>query len=148
MTDNAQLIEEMRWQLKQIEDRKAENQRLLADIVASGHATVVSPDRFVTVLAGPGGLVSEVRLTPEAMRLDAGTLSRTITATIREAAAAGRPAAGVPQPAAPPRPPERPRQAAPLRPPEPSRPPERPRQAAPRRAPADDDDPYDTVFDI
>ncbi|MEV6830904.1 YbaB/EbfC family DNA-binding protein [Amycolatopsis sp. NPDC051102] len=122
MTDNAQLIEEMRWQLKQIEDRKAENQRLLAGIAASNHTTVVSPDRSVTVLAGPAG-ISEVRLAPEAMRLDAGTLSRTITAAIREAAGANPPP--VPPPA-----------------PQPRRPPQR------KQAPADDDDPYDTVFDV
>ncbi|ADJ50639.1 hypothetical protein AMES_8812 [Amycolatopsis mediterranei S699] len=122
MSDNAQLIEEMRWQLKQIEDRKAENQRLLAGIAGSGHTTVVSPDRSVTVLAGPDGVVSEVRLAPEAMRFDAVTLSRTITAAVREAVAAGV------KPSAQP-----PRQAAPRRPPQP--------------APADDD-PYDTVFDI
>ncbi|WP_410608423.1 YbaB/EbfC family DNA-binding protein [Amycolatopsis sp. lyj-109] len=130
MSDNAQLIEELRWQLKQIEDRKAENQRLLAGIAGSDHTTVVSPDRSVTVLAGPGGVVSEVRLAPEAMRYDAVTLSRTITAAIREAVAAGgRPAnrPTVPQPAAPPR------QAPP----------------PPRgQAPAADDDPYDTVFDV
>ncbi|WP_086849227.1 YbaB/EbfC family nucleoid-associated protein [Amycolatopsis kentuckyensis] len=136
--NTAQLIEEMRWQLRQIEDRKAENQRLLAGIAGSDHTTVVSPDRSVTVLAGPGGVVSEVRLAPEAMRFDAGTLSRTITAAIREAVAAGgRPAempqpAGVPQPAVPPRPAEWPRQPPPSR----------------RPVPADDDDPYDTVFDV
>jgi hypothetical protein len=113
--NNAQLIEEMRRQLEQIEDRKAENQRLLA---GSGHTTVVSPDRSVTVLAGPGGIVSEVRLAPEAMRFDAGTLSRTITAAIREAVAAER------NPDS--------RQPRPTR----------------RRAPADDEDPYDTVFDV
>ncbi|MEV5720608.1 YbaB/EbfC family nucleoid-associated protein [Amycolatopsis mediterranei] len=122
MSDNAQLIEEMRWQLKQIENRKAENQRLLAGIAGSGHTTVVSPDRSVTVLAGPDGVVSEVRLAPEAMRFDAVTLSRTITAAVREAVAAGV------KPSAQP-----PRQAAPRRP--------------QRPAPADDD-PYDTVFDI
>jgi DNA-binding protein YbaB len=122
MSDNARLIEEMRWQLKQIEDRKAENQRLLAGIAGSDHTTVVSPDRSVTVLAGPGGVVSEVRLAPEAMRFDAVTLSRTITAAVREAVAAGvKPSAQPPRPAAPPRP--------------------------PRPAPADDD-PYDTVFDV
>ncbi|MGW3993070.1 YbaB/EbfC family nucleoid-associated protein [Amycolatopsis sp. NPDC004772] len=124
MTDNAQLIEEMRWQLRRIEDRKAENQRVLAAIAGSDHATVTSADRSVTVLAGPGGVVSEVRLAPEAMRFDAVTLSRTITAAIREAVAAGRGA--TPEPAAAPVP-----------------------KAAPRRpAPADDDDPYDTVFDV
>jgi len=127
--NNAQLIEEMRWQLKRIEDRKAENQRLLAGIAGSDHTTVVSPDRSVTVLAGPGGVVSEVRLAPEALRFDAVTLSRTITAAIREAVSAGRGAA--PVPAAGPAP--APRQAPPPR----------------RPAPADDDDPsYDTVFDV
>ncbi|MEV4142901.1 YbaB/EbfC family nucleoid-associated protein [Amycolatopsis sp. NPDC049691] len=101
--NNAQLIEEMRWQLKQIEDRRAENQRLIA---ACEHST-----RMVTVLAGPGGRVSEVRLAPEAMRLDAGTLSRIITAAIQEAATG--------------------------------------RAAAPRRpVAADDDEPYDTVYDV
>jgi DNA-binding protein YbaB len=132
--NSAQLIEEMRWQLKQIEDRKAENQRLLAGIAGSNHMTVVSPDRSVTVLAGPGGVVSEVRLAPEAMRLDAVTLSRTITAAVREAVAAGgRPAAGVPQPAEPTRQPPQ-RQRAP---------------SSPQRRPApDDDDPYGTVFDV
>ncbi len=104
MSDNAQLIEEMRWQLKQIEDRKAENQRLLA---GSENTT-----RVVTVLTGPSGSVSEVRLAPGAMRLDAETLGRTITAAIREAAT-GRP-------------------ASPAR----------------RPVPADEDEPYDTVFDV
>ncbi len=123
MTDTAQLIEEMRWQLRQLEDRKAENQRLLAGIAGSDHTTIVSPDRSVTVLAGPGGAISEVRLTPEAMRLDAVALSRTITAAIREAVAAGGPVAQAPP---------RPRLPAQQR----------------RQAPADDDDPYDTVFDV
>lgn len=103
--NNEQLIEEMRWQLKQIEDRKAENQRLVA---ASEHTS-----RMVTILAGPSGIVSEVRLAPEAMRLDADTLGRTITAAIREAVTG--------------------------------------RVAAPRRrkpAPTDEDEPYDTVYDL
>jgi DNA-binding protein YbaB len=122
--NNPQLIEEMRWQLKQIEDRKADNQRLLAGIAGSEHTTVTSPDRSVTVLAGPGGVVSEVRLAPEAMRFDAVTLSRTITAAIREAVSAGRPLAQPSAPQAPPAP--------------------RPR----RQTRADDDEPYDTVFDV
>ncbi|UOX87641.1 YbaB/EbfC family nucleoid-associated protein [Amycolatopsis sp. FBCC-B4732] len=126
MSGNPQLIEEMRWQLRQIEERKADNQRLLAGIAGSEHTTVTSPDRSVTVLAGPGGVVSEVRLAPEAMRFDAITLSRTITAAIREAVSAGRPLAQPPAPQAPPAPPQRPR----------------------RQNPADDDEPYDTVFDV
>lgn len=124
--NNPQLIEEMRWQLKQIEDRKADNQRILAGIAGSAHTTVVSPDRSVTVLAGPGGVVSEVRLAPEAMRFDAVTLSRTITAAIREAVAAGGRLD----------PPPAPRQAPPPPPPR-------------KRAPADEDESYDdSVFDV
>ncbi|GAB3141036.1 YbaB/EbfC family nucleoid-associated protein [Amycolatopsis stemonae] len=122
---NEQLIEEMRWQLKQIEDRKADNQRILAGIAGANHTTVTSPDRSVTVLAGPGGVVSEVRLAPEAMRFDAGTLGRTITAVIREAVAAGGTLAEAPQSL-----PHRAPAARPVRP-----------------APADDE-PYDTVFDV
>jgi hypothetical protein len=138
--NNPQLIEELRWQLKQIEDRKAENQRLLAGVAGSAHTTVVSPDRSVTVLAGPGGVVSEVRLAPEAMRLDAGTLSRTITAAVREAVAAGgrlaeRPSA--PQAPAPPRH-ARPRHASPRHAP----------PAPQRRQPPTEEEPYDTVFDV
>ncbi|MEV6830906.1 hypothetical protein [Amycolatopsis sp. NPDC051102] len=60
------------------------NNAEFAGIAGSNHTTVVSLDRSVTVLAGPGG--SEVRLAPEAMRLDAGTLSRTITAAVRDVA--------------------------------------------------------------
>lgn len=131
--NNAQLIEEMRWQLKQIEDRKAENQRLLAGIAGSNHTTVVSPDRSVTVLAGPGGVVSEVRLTPEALRFDAVTLSRTITAAVREAVAAGG-RLGEPAQAMPPQPALAPQRA--------------PATPQRRRALADDDEPYDTVFDV
>ncbi|WP_329054103.1 YbaB/EbfC family nucleoid-associated protein [Amycolatopsis sp. NBC_01488] len=142
MSDNAQLIEEMRWQLKQIEDRKADNQRLLAGIAGSNHTTVTSPDRSVTVLAGPGGVVSEVRLAPEAMRFDAVTLSRTITAAVREAVAAGgRLAERAPVP--PGGAPQQPTWQTPAQPARPTRP-------APQRraAPGEDDEPYGTVFDV
>jgi hypothetical protein len=68
-----------------------------------------------------------VRLAPEAMRFDAVTLSRTITAAIREAVSAGRPLS---QPQAPPAP-------------------QAPQTQRPRRQTrADDDEPYDTVFDV
>ncbi|WP_410617886.1 YbaB/EbfC family DNA-binding protein [Amycolatopsis sp. cmx-8-4] len=122
--NNPQLIDEMRWQLKQIEDRKAENRRLLAGIAGSGHTTVVSADRSVTVLAGPGGVVSEVRLAPEAMRCDAVSLGRTITAAVREAVAAGSRLAS---------PPERQQQQPVVR---------------QRRQVPDEDEPYDTVYDV
>lgn len=74
---NPELIEEMRWQLRKIEERKADNARLLAQ-----SATLTSPDGTVTVVTA-GGLVQEVRLSQDAMRSDAATLSATITATLR-----------------------------------------------------------------
>ncbi|MQA08289.1 MAG: hypothetical protein GEU98_06995 [Pseudonocardiaceae bacterium] len=90
---NPQLIEEMRWQLERISHRKAENERLINQLDAADSelgaltATASSPDRLVTVQAGPGGVIQDVSLTEDALRTDAGTLSRTITATIREATA-------------------------------------------------------------
>lgn len=116
MVSNPELIEDLRWQLKLIEDRKAENRRALAGMVAGGPP--------VTVLTGPGGAVSEVRLAPEAMRLDAVTLGRAITAAIQDAAGA-----------LPPSPPAH-RQRQPQ--PQPQR----------RSVPAAEEEPYDTVYDV
>lgn len=79
VVSNPQLIEELRWQLAQIEERKAENRRLLAGM---------APERVVTVVTGPRGV--EVRLAPEAMGLDAVTLGRAITKAVREAGARPR----------------------------------------------------------
>ena len=110
---NPELIEEMRWQLRKIEERKADNARLLAQ-----SATLTSPDGTVTVVTS-GGLVQEVRLTPDAMRSDAATLSARITATLRGVAA--------PAPAPTPQPVRVPR-----------------RRPAPTE---DDDEPLATVFD-
>jgi len=78
---NPELIEEMRWQLRKIEERKADNARLLAQA-----ATLTSPDGTVTVLTA-AGVIQEVRLAADAMRSDAATLSARITATLRGVAA-------------------------------------------------------------
>ncbi|MFE6612732.1 YbaB/EbfC family nucleoid-associated protein [Amycolatopsis sp. NPDC057786] len=83
---NPQLIEEMRWQLREIEARKAENAKALAVLAASGGVTeVTSPDGAVTVTVGPGGVIGEVRLTDKAMASSASALGDVITATIRRA---------------------------------------------------------------
>ncbi|RSN53698.1 hypothetical protein DMH01_39050 [Amycolatopsis sp. WAC 04182] len=80
---NPRLIEEMRWQLREIEARKAENAKALA---AVGEVTeVASPDEMVTVTVGPGGVIGEVRLTDKAMASSASALGDLITATIRRA---------------------------------------------------------------
>jgi len=83
---NPRLIEEMRWQLREIEARKAENAEALAGLAASGGVTeVTSPDEAVTVTVGPGGVIGEVRLTDKAMSAGAGALGAVITATIHRA---------------------------------------------------------------
>ncbi|QXV61407.1 YbaB/EbfC family DNA-binding protein [Amycolatopsis sp. TNS106] len=80
---NPQLIEEMRWQLREIEARKAENAKALA---AVGEVTeVTSPDGVVTVTVEPGGVIGEVRLTDKALASTASALGEVITATIRRA---------------------------------------------------------------
>lgn len=129
---NPQLIEEMRWQLRKIEERKAENARVLAGIAASGGlTTVTSTDRTVTVTVAPGGVIGEVRLADEAMRSTAAALSAVITSTIRDALSSG---AGKP-----------PAEAAHTSPtPAPVRQP----QHRPAPAGRDHDEPMDTVFDV
>ncbi|ANN14924.1 hypothetical protein SD37_04140 [Amycolatopsis orientalis] len=96
---NPRLIEEMRWQLREIEARKAENAKALAGLAASGGVTEVSsPDGAVTVTVGPGGVIGEVRLTGKAMESSASALGAAITATIHRALT-GEPAPRPPRPA-------------------------------------------------
>lgn len=71
--------------------RKAE-QRLagyqqMKEQMAQLRVTAVSPDRVVTVVAGPGGAVLDLQLGPEAQRVPPPALSRTIMSTIRTAVA-------------------------------------------------------------
>lgn len=57
--------------------------------LAELEAVATSPDRCVRVVAGAGGAVKDVQLTPDAMRLPSTTLAATIMSTLR---AAGGPA--------------------------------------------------------
>ncbi|GGP57916.1 YbaB/EbfC family nucleoid-associated protein [Saccharothrix coeruleofusca] len=71
--------------------RKAE-QRLagyqqMKEQMAQLRVTAISPDRAVTVVAGPGGAVLDLQLGPEAQRMPPPALSRTIMSTIRTAVA-------------------------------------------------------------
>jgi DNA-binding protein YbaB len=55
-----------------------------------------SPDGSITVVAGPGGAVTDIRVTEDAMRLGAERLSAELMATLREAVAdAARQQAGI-----------------------------------------------------
>ncbi|PXY31251.1 YbaB/EbfC family nucleoid-associated protein [Prauserella muralis] len=55
--------------------------------IAQVEHSVTSQDGTVTVVAGAGGTVTDVRLTPAAMRLDPARLSATIMSTLRQAVA-------------------------------------------------------------
>ncbi|TCP53115.1 YbaB/EbfC DNA-binding family protein [Tamaricihabitans halophyticus] len=95
---NPQLIEEMRWQLEKIANRKADNDRLIRQLdtadgeLAALSVSVNSPDGAVSVQAGPGGVITDIAVTEAALRTDAAELSRILTATVR--AAIGKAAEG------------------------------------------------------
>jgi DNA-binding protein YbaB len=55
--------------------------------IARVHTSVTAPDGTVTVVAGAGGTVTDVQLSPEALRLDPARLSATIMSTLRQAVA-------------------------------------------------------------
>ncbi|MEU6645099.1 YbaB/EbfC family nucleoid-associated protein [Saccharomonospora sp. NPDC046836] len=55
--------------------------------IAQVESTATSPDGNVTVVAGASGTVTDLRLAPGAMRLDAAQLSAMIMSTMRRAVA-------------------------------------------------------------
>ncbi|HEY3470726.1 MAG TPA: YbaB/EbfC family nucleoid-associated protein [Amycolatopsis sp.] len=55
--------------------------------IAQVATTVTSPDGTVTVTAGAGGTITDLRLTAGATRVEAGQLAATIMSTIRRAVA-------------------------------------------------------------
>jgi DNA-binding protein YbaB len=59
----------------------------MRDQLARLEAVAVSPDRTVRVVAGAGGAVTDLQLTPDALRQPAPALAATIMATLREAVA-------------------------------------------------------------
>jgi DNA-binding protein YbaB len=66
--------------------------------LAGLEVSVTSPDRAVTVLAGVGGSVQDIRFTEAAMQLGSQRLSSVVMATVREAVAeAARRQAGIVQ---------------------------------------------------
>ncbi len=64
--------------------------------LAALESQAMSPDRSVTVVAGPGGAVRDIRLTAEAMRLQPQQLAAAIMSTLQTAVAdAARKQAGI-----------------------------------------------------
>lgn len=91
---SADLLEQMRRGLERIAhadqaaaDRMGRYANLEERLTAI-QASVTSPDRSVTVVAGPGGGIQGVRFTEAATRLTPTQLSQVVTATIQQAAAA------------------------------------------------------------
>lgn len=79
-------FEKFQARIKQAEHKFSgveEMQERLADL----QAVATSPDRSVRVIAGAGGAVMDIQLTPDATRLPSTTLAATIMATLREAVA-------------------------------------------------------------
>jgi DNA-binding protein YbaB len=75
-----------RAKIREAEDRFAgvgDMQQQVAEIAN----TATSPDGNVTVVAGAGGAVTDLRLSPNAMRLDHSQLSTLILSTMRQAVA-------------------------------------------------------------
>ncbi|QFU94008.1 YbaB/EbfC family nucleoid-associated protein [Amycolatopsis sp. YIM 10] len=79
-------FEEFQAGLKNVDDRLANIGDMQAEI-GELEATASSPDRSVTVVAGPGGSVKEIRLTEEAMRQRPQALSAALMQTLQAAVA-------------------------------------------------------------
>ncbi len=79
-------FEEFQAGLRNVDDR-FERLAGLQDELASLEVSAASPDHAVTVVAGPGGAVTDVRVTEAAMRLTPEQLSATIMSTLRAAVA-------------------------------------------------------------
>src|SRR5437764_14893588 len=77
------------------EQRLARYQQMQEEL-KSLEAKASSPDRAVTVVAGPNGAIKDVQLTDDALRMSAQTLYGAVLGTLTRAADdAARPRAGV-----------------------------------------------------
>jgi DNA-binding protein YbaB len=79
-------FEKFQAKIKQAE-RKFGGVGDMQERMAELEAVATSPDRSVRVVAGAGGAVLDVQLTPDAMRLPSTALSATIMDTLRAAVA-------------------------------------------------------------
>ncbi|WP_033291338.1 YbaB/EbfC family nucleoid-associated protein [Amycolatopsis jejuensis] len=88
-------FEKFQTKLKQAETQFAKVGDMQQELTAL-EAEVVSPDRAVTVIAGPSGSVKDLRLTPDALRQQPQQLAATIMSTLHQAVAeAARKQAGI-----------------------------------------------------
>ncbi len=83
--------------IKNVDDRFEQLAGMRSEL-ESLEVSASSPDRSVTVVAGPGGSVLDIRLTEDALRLGAQRLGATIMSTLQDALAdAARQQAGIVQ---------------------------------------------------
>ena len=79
-------FEQFQAQIKNMDDR-FEHLAGMQEELEHLQVRATSPDQSVTVVAGPGGSVVDIRLTEDALRLGAEQLSTELMATVREAVA-------------------------------------------------------------
>lgn len=79
-------FEAFQAQIKNVDDRFEQLAGMRGEL-ESLQVSATSPDRSVTVVAGPGGAVLDVRLTDDALRLGAQQLGASIMSTLRDAVA-------------------------------------------------------------
>ncbi|MFD2466848.1 YbaB/EbfC family nucleoid-associated protein [Amycolatopsis silviterrae] len=79
-------FEKFQTKLKQAEAQFAKVGDMQEELNAL-EAQVMSPDRSVTVIAGPSGSVKDLRLSPDALRQQPDQLAATILATLHQAVA-------------------------------------------------------------
>lgn len=79
-------FEKFQTKLKQAEAQFAKVGDMQEELNAL-EAQVMSPDRSVTVVAGPSGSVKDLRLSPDALRQQPDQLASTILATLHQAVA-------------------------------------------------------------
>ncbi|GAB3005641.1 YbaB/EbfC family nucleoid-associated protein [Amycolatopsis acidiphila] len=88
-------FEQFQARLRHVDEQFADVAAMQAELTAL-EATATSPDRSVTVVAGPGGAVKDIRFTDAALRQSAPALSAAVLATLRQAVAeAARRQAGI-----------------------------------------------------
>lgn len=80
-------FEQFQSRIKNVDDRFA-GIGGMQDELAELRATATSPDKAVTVVAGPGGAVLDVTFTEDALRQSPAALSAAVMATLGQAVAA------------------------------------------------------------
>jgi hypothetical protein len=79
-------FERFQSRIRNVDDRFATIRDMQAELTAL-EATAGSPDRSVTVVAGPGGPVTDIRFAADALRLSPQALSAAVMGTLRQAVA-------------------------------------------------------------